>query len=215
MAIALALRGGGRAQVTLVHEGGALLEGGPARARALAARACRRASIAVQLTSRVARVLPEGVALEDGTHLASALTVWLAGAAPPRFLAESRVPRTAHGFLEVDDTLRATDGTPVWGAGDCVMMAAHGWVPRAGVYAVRQGGVLAHNLRVALEGDGVPRRYHPQRHFLSLMVSGEGRALLAWRALAIDARWARALKRRIDLRFMRRHSLPESGSTGA
>lgn len=60
-----------------------------------------------------------------------------------------------------------------------------------------------------------PDRLAGMRHFLSLMVSGEGRALLAWRALAIDARWARALKRRIDLRFMRRHSLPESGSTGA
>lgn len=215
VAIALALRGGGRAQVTLVHEGAALLDGKLARASALAARACRRAGVAVQLTSRVAHVLPDGVVLANATRIASALTVWLAGAAPPRFLAESRVPRTVQGFLEVDDTLRATDGTPVWGAGDCAVMAAHGWVPRAGVYAVRQGGVLAHNLRVALEGDGVPRRYHPQRHFLSLMIAGEGRALLAWRALAIDARWARALKRRIDLRFMRRHSPPGSGDAGA
>lgn len=215
VAIALALRGGARAQVTLVHEGAALLAGGPARAGALAARACRRAGIAVQLSSRVARVLPDGVVLAGGTHLASALTVWLAGAAPPRLLADSLVPRTADGFLAVDDTLRATDGTPVWGAGDCAVMAQHGWVPRAGVYAVRQGGVLAHNLRVALEGAGAARRYVPQRHFLSLLISGEGRALLAWRTLAIEARWARALKRRIDLRFMRRHSLPGSDAADA
>lgn len=207
MAIALALRGAGRANVTLVHGGSALLESNSPRAQRLARRACERAGVALQLGERVVEVRPNDVHLQNGACVASALTVWLSGAAPPALFARAQLPLNAHGFFAVDDTLRAIDGSAVWGAGDCAVMVNYPWVPRAGVYAVREGATLAHNLRVAVTGIGTPRRYSPQHHFLSLMLSGPDRALFAWRGIAIDAKWPRWLKRRIDLAFMHRHSV--------
>ena len=142
--------------------------------------------------------------LASGTRVASALTVWLTGAAPNELVRRSRLAKDARGFVLVDPTLREAGGAPVWGAGDCVTLDEAPWVPRAGVYAVREAPVLAHNLRAAL-GGGRPRRYRPQRHFLAALDTADGRAFVRWRGLAAHARWALALKDAIDGRFVRRY----------
>ena len=142
--------------------------------------------------------------LGGGARLPSALTVWLAGAAAPALLGTAALPRDPRGFLLVGRTLQAVDGSPVWGAGDCVTLARHPEVPRAGVYAVREGPVLARNLRAAL-GEGGPRPYTPQRTFLSLLNTADGKALLRWHALVSHSRWAWWLKDRIDRRFVARY----------
>jgi selenide,water dikinase len=207
MAIALALRGAGRAAVTLVHGGPTLLESSSPRAQRLARLACERAGVRLQLGERVVQALANAVLLKSGISVPSALTAWLAGAAPPALFSAVQLPLTERGFFAVDDTLRSIDSSAVWGAGDCSVMVAYPWVPRAGVYAVREGPTLAHNLRVAVTGIGTPQRYAPQHHFLSVMLSGPDRALFVWRGIAIDAKWPRLLKRRIDLKFMLRHSI--------
>ncbi len=99
------------------------------------------------------------------------------------------------------------DGAPVWGAGDCVTLSDHPDTPKAGVYAVRQGPVLARNLRAAL-GEGTPGTYAPQRTFLSLLNTADGRALLRWHGVVSHSRWAWRLKDRIDRRFVRRYRPP-------
>jgi selenide,water dikinase len=106
----------------------------------------------------------------------------------------------------VDATLRAVDGRPVWGAGDCVALDGADWVPKAGVYAVREAPVLAGNLRAALEG-GAPQRYAPQRHYLVALDTADGRAFLHRGGLpvGVHARWALRLKRAIDARFVARY----------
>lgn len=207
VAIALALRGARRVAVTLVHRGVALLDAPDTRAAARALHACNREGVTVCLNRQVVRVEDTGVVLDDGSRLQSSLTVWLTGAAPPAVLREGVLPRSARGFLLLDDTLRAADGSPVWGAGDCAELEAYPWVPRAGVHAVREGPVLAHNLRVALTGRGTPQRYHPQGQFLSLLLSGHDRALLNWYGITLEGRWPRRLKRTIDRAFMRRHTI--------
>jgi selenide,water dikinase len=97
----------------------------------------------------------------------------------------------------------------VWGAGDCVALDGAPWVPKAGVYAVREAPVLAHNLRAALAGGSAggpaPRRYAPQRHFVAALDTGDGRAFVRWRGVAGRGRWALALKDAIDERFVRRY----------
>jgi len=185
VALALAARSEARVRVSLVHDGEELLPGYPGRARRIAAAACRRAGVTVETGTRVESVAPDRVRLARGIELPSTLTVWLAGAAPPAMLASSRLPRSQEGYLAVDNALRATDGSPVWGAGDCITLRDHEWVPKAGVYAVRQGPVLAHNLRVFLQAHGRSRTYRPQSGFLSLLSTGDDRALLGYRGIAI------------------------------
>ena len=208
IALAIAQISRGRARVVLVHDESQLLPHYPARARGLAEGACRRNGVALVLGARVVEVLRDGVRLSNGSRLASVITIWVAGAAPPPLLAASKLPLSSDGFFRVDRTLRAIEGSPVWGAGDCVSQQDQPWVPKAGVYAVRQGPILANNLRAYISARGKPQTYVPQREFLSLLSTGRRSAILAWHGLAVETSWAQTLKRFIDNRFMRRYDVP-------
>jgi pyridine nucleotide-disulfide oxidoreductase family protein len=210
--VALALHrrvtaGGGRPAVTLL-EGGPAIVGDfapAARARILGVLGARGIAL---LTGRPVTAVGAGaVTAAGGPPVAADVTVWLAGAAAPGLLTASPVARDARGFLHVDATLRAVDGAPIWGAGDCVTLAEHPATPRAGVYAVRAGPVLDRNLRAALTGAGAPARCRPQRSFLALLNTADGKAILRWHGMVGHTRWAWWLKDRIDRRFMRRYQL--------
>jgi selenide,water dikinase len=198
---------GRRAEVALVEGGDAVLPAwGASGARVR--RLLERRGVRVLAGRAVAGVAADAVTLADGERVAADVTVWTAGAAAHPWLAASGLPVDARGFVLVDATLRAADGRPVWGAGDCVALADAPWVPKAGVYAVREAPVLAHNLRAALAGTP-PRRFAPQREFLAALDTADGRAFVRWRGLASHARWGLRLKRTIDERFVRRYQALE------
>jgi selenide,water dikinase len=96
----------------------------------------------------------------------------------------------------------------VLAAGDIASLASHP-VPKAGVYAVRQGPVLAENLLRLLRGE-MPIEYKPQRRFLSLLSLGQRRAVASWGSWAMEAAWVWKLKDRIDRAFMRRYEFTQS-----
>ncbi|MBK6404788.1 MAG: FAD-dependent oxidoreductase [Holophagales bacterium] len=195
---------GCRPEMTVVEAEARVLPGFSPKVRRIAERVLEARGVRVRTGRWVTLVEPHRVQLDDGTYAPSNLTVWLAGAAPPALFARSDVPKDPRGYLLVDDTLRAVDGTPVFGAGDCIGIEGHPDLAKAGVYAVRESPVLAHNLRAALDG-GPPRRYRPQKSYLALMNSADGRALWRWHALSGHSRLAWRLKDRIDRGFMRRY----------
>jgi hypothetical protein len=66
---------------------------------------------------------------------------------------------------------------------------------KAGVYAVRQGPVLAENLMRLLR-EQTPLAHKPQRRFLSLLSLGERRAVASWGDWAVEGAWVWKLKDR-------------------
>jgi selenide,water dikinase len=199
--------GGARPAVALVEAAPQVLPDYAAPVRRRAAGILARRGISVTTSRAVDQVERDSVRLADGARLLSDLVVWLAGAAGPRLLARTGLPLDARGFLLVGPTLRSTDGSPVWAAGDCATLSDHPETPKAGVYAVRQGPVLARNLRAAL-GDGTSRAYVPQKTFLSLLNTADGKALLRWHGVVSHSRFAWWLKDRIDRGFVRRYRPP-------
>lgn len=209
-------------RVTLVEAGPEILPEFSERVRRRGLAELGRWGVEVQTSTRVSRVEEDGVRVEGPqgeSRLPSHLTVWVAGAAPSPLLAASDLPLARSGFFQVNGALQAADDTPVWGAGDCIELAGFPWMPRAGVYAVRQAPVLADNLEMAVEvlrsGGGSerpPRTYTPQTSFLSLLNTGGGRALLRWKGVVALGRWPWWLKDWIDRRFMTRyHGLEKLG----
>jgi len=173
-------------------------------------RGARRA--AAILESRGIRTLPGhevvevdagGVRLADGKRLPADCVVWVGGAAAPPLLGRSDLPLGEGGYLRVDRTLQVTGGLPIWGAGDCIDFDGYA-LPKAGVFAVRQGPILAHNLRAALSGES-PRLYRPQPAFLSILNTADGKGLLHWRGMVNYSRAAWWLKDHIDRRFVGRY----------
>ena len=214
--VALALerlgqQGPARPAVTIVESASGILPEFSPRLRRRATGVLAARGIRVRAGQEVASVEPHAVVLDDGTRLRSQLTVWIAGAAPPALLAASGLPLDARGFLLVDASLRAVDGSAVFGAGDCIGIAGHPDLAKAGVYAVREAPFLDHNLRATL-GGGALRSFRPQRTFLALLDTADGRALWRWHRLAGHSRWAARLKSRIDGAFVRRYQTGQQGA---
>jgi NADH dehydrogenase FAD-containing subunit len=151
----------------------------------------------------VAAIEVDGVCLADGTVLPGEVIVTAAGAGGGHLFADAGLAVDARGFLLVDDSLRGAEQPAIFAAGDCATLVARPGLPKAGVHAVRQGPVLAANLRAALRGDPL-RRYRPQRRALALLNTADGRAVLSYGAVAAQGRWVWRLKDAIDRRFVHR-----------
>ena len=192
-----------RTDVVLVTDAETILPGASSALRRRAERALEARGIRVKTRERVREVHDAGIVLDSGAELRADRVVWVTGAAPPVVVANLGLPTTESGFLRVADTLQVVGHDDVFAVGDCAVPDAHPWIPRAGVYAVRQGPVLDRNLRARLAGEGL-QAYRPQRDFLALLTLGGGRALGGKWGIAFEGRWVFRLKDWIDRRFMER-----------
>jgi selenide,water dikinase len=166
----------------------------------------------VQICTR-ARVteVREGIAVDDnGREFASDEFLWVTHAGAPSWLAEAGLEVDEQGFLLIDDQLRSCSEPNIFGAGDVATMKNH-QRPKAGVFAVRQGRPLTNNLRQCLLGHR-PRRYRPQKQFLTLISSGDQYAVASRGGWSAEGAWVWRWKDWIDRRFMLRYQeLPEMG----
>ncbi|GCL62813.1 pyridine nucleotide-disulfide oxidoreductase [Rubrivivax pictus] len=108
------------------------------------------------------------------------------------------------GFVRIDELLRSVSHPQVFATGDCASWSGQA-LPKAGVHAVRMGPVLAGNLRAALRvpaAAGDLRVHRPQRHFLALLATGDGRAIASRGPFGAEGAWAWRLKDCIDRRFL-------------
>ena len=151
----------------------------------------------------VASGSPEALRLEDGEEVAFDHLFWVTGVQAPPWVRDSGLATDGKGFIRVDATLRSVSHERVYAAGD-IAHFDDGARPKSGVYAVRAGPALAGNLRLVLEGRSA-RRFRPQRRALSLIGTGDGRAVASRGAFAVSGRWAWHWKLWIDRRFMRRY----------
>jgi NADH dehydrogenase FAD-containing subunit len=110
---------------------------------------------------------------------------------------------SAEGYVLIDAQLRSVSHPNIFAVGDCAQWTPA--LPKAGVYAVRMGPVLSYNLHAALNRSSL-RNYQPQRRFLSLLATADGRAIASRGCWTWSGRWAWYLKNDIDRRFIRRFS---------
>ena len=180
-------------------------------------RHCRRVlesrGIELREDCRIERVDPDRVHVSGGGSLPCDHLVWATRASAPRWPGEAGLEVVHDGFVKVDASLRSLSHPFVFAAGDIAWRTGHP-LARAGVHAVRQGPILAVNLRNAVLGRPL-RRYRPRRRFLSLLGTADGRAVASRGSLFLSGRWVWRWKRRIDERFMRRYrDLPPMAKAG-
>ena len=169
------------------------------------------AGIRVLTGQPVAEVTATAVCLSDGTELPSDLTVLATGSAPVAWLAGTGLALDQRGFIEVGEALESTSHPGVFAAGDIAAFKPRP-LPKAGVYAVRQGPILAENLRRAALGQPL-KPFKPQQRFLSLLSCGGKSAIASYGSLALAGPQIWRWKNWIDQRWMRQYrELPDMGS---
>ena len=193
----------GRVEVLLLEAGPRVLPGYAASAASRVQAAAAARGIAIRTGMRVTRVEAGAVHLEGVERLAAAAVVWGAGAAALSRFDRAGLETDESGFVRIRPTLQCLGHDEVFAVGDCAAWAAGPGLAKAGVYAVRQGPVLAHNLMARIRGERL-RAYRPQRDFLSLLNLGDGSAIGTKWGASVEGTTLFALKDWIDRRFVRR-----------
>jgi selenide,water dikinase len=204
-AAAATLDGSGRPRkVTIVDRSPRILNNYGEPFQRLAERALRALDIGLRLGVGVTAAEADQVVLEGESPLPSDLTVWLTGPQGAPLLRASGLPTEPRGFLWIEDTLRSVADPRVFAVGDCGTFTRFPAIAKSGVYAVREAPILWHNLLAAARGQPL-LSYRPQRSFLSILNTADGRALLSYKGFRSWSRWAWWLKDRIDRGFMRKY----------
>jgi selenide, water dikinase len=192
----------------LFGDTGEILPSHNARARRAFQRVLRDQRVHVLAGEAVVEVSPGRLLSAQGTEYALDEMLWVTAAGAASWLAGSGLRVDGQGFIAVNDALQSISHPSVFAAGDIASVENHPR-PKSGVFAVRQGQPLADNLRRALQGRPLlPCR--PQRHFLSLITTGDKYAVASRGNWALEGRLVWRWKDWIDRRFMRRYSvLPE------
>ncbi|HCY05378.1 MAG TPA: selenide, water dikinase SelD [Gammaproteobacteria bacterium] len=137
---------------------------------------------------------------------------WVTDVKAPAWVAESGLEVDELGFVRVDEQLRSVSHSQVFAAGDVAHLSGQ-QRPKAGVYAVRAGKVLATNLAYAaqeLAMVGRKHRYRAQRGHLNLINCADGTAIASRGRWAFRGRLWWRLKDSIDRAFIARfNDLPE------
>ncbi|WP_341528768.1 selenide, water dikinase SelD [Nostoc sp. UHCC 0302] len=142
---------------------------------------------------------------ESGLAVECNKIFWVTQASAPDWLKASGLKIDQQGFILVEDTLQSSTHPHIFAAGDVATMINYPR-PKAGVFAVRQGKPLFENLQRVLLGKSL-KPYKPQQQYLSLIGTGDGRAIATKGAFTLPPhkllwRW----KDWIDRRFMERFS---------
>jgi len=145
----------------------------------------------------------DGLVDARGTYWPSEIRINAAGlVAPPRIPGLPPPAEPTNG-IPVHPSLQSTQDDHVFAVGDCAFFESRP-LPKLGVHAVRQAPVLHHNLQALLAGQPL-KPYHPQKRCLTILNTGDGRALLRYGPFSWYGRIPHTLKDRIDRRFLRRY----------
>ena len=164
-------------------------------------------NIEIKTGARVHEVTANSVHTIDGSCINSDAVIWVTTASSPGWPAKSGLAVDADGFIQVDDHLQSLSHKHVFAVGDAAELRDPR--PKSGVFAVRQGPVLAHNLRAAATAKAL-RPYRAQKNFLGLISTGNQYAVASRGNWSYESGRLWTMKDWIDRKFMRNfNELPD------
>ncbi len=152
--------------------------------------------------TRVEKIDADFLYLSNGQRLHRQICFVGTSAAANPIFKKSELPTNESGFVCVSENLLVKEQQNIFAAGDCCHFTSQP-LKKAGVFAVRQGPVVLHNI-LALINQKKMKHYSPQKDFLKILVSGNNEAIAVFHNFCLKNRLAWKLKNYIDLKFMRR-----------
>ncbi len=140
----------------------------------------------------------------DGRKASADFVVLATGAEAASWPADSNIETDSFGFIKVNEHLQSVSDQFLFAAGDIASATDHSY-PKSGVYAVRQGPVLASNLRNVLTNRPLAR-YIPQKVALALISTGTRYAVASRGRWVFEGGWVWTWKDFIDRKFMDKYN---------
>lgn len=152
----------------------------------------------------------EVIAIEDqylitaeGQQYPADIVLWATQASAPDWLQQTGLATDAQGFIQVHNSLQSHSHPNIFAAGDIAALDIA--CPKSGVYAVRQGPILADNLRRAATGRKL-RQYRRQTQQLNIISTGNQYAIATRGRWTLAGKWLWQYKDWIDQQFMQRYN---------
>ncbi|MCE7913465.1 MAG: hypothetical protein DYH15_02040 [Nitrosomonas sp. PRO4] len=149
---------------------------------------------------RVTAINQHKLVIDNDMTLDYDFVVWATNASAQPWVAKSGLKCDPSGFILVDQFLRSVSHTDVFAVGDCANFI-HTPLVKNGVYAVRQGPILANNLIAASHNRSL-LAFKPQKYFLSLLATGDRHAVASLGPLHAHGKWIWLWKNYIDRTFI-------------
>ena len=176
--------------------------------RARFVKVLQECNVEVHTHAEVVQVSPGCLHTRDGRTFDADETMWVTQAGGPAWLQSTGLALDDKGFILVHPQLQCLNDPLVFAAGDIASLVERP-LEKAGVFAVRMAKPLAENLRRSLRGQKL-LAYHPQRHWLALISTGNRYAVASRGPWGFGGDWVWRWKDRIDRQFMRRFTeLPD------
>ena len=204
LALAFRHRYGAFVNIHLIGRSDRVLPTQSSNASKLLTRSLKQKNITLHLGKAVSQITAKDIHFFDKTKLTYAHIFLVTSARPADWLSDLTVTKDADGYVKISSSLQSVSNKHIFAAGDIASISGH---PRekAGVFAVRAGPALCHNLRAFIRGETL-RSWQPQRQYLALIGLGNGRALASWGAFSSAGYFWWILKVFIDRRFMQKFS---------
>jgi selenide, water dikinase len=212
LALAHRWRGGSGKKIGIVSAT-PMLDTLPPRVRATVLAACTAAGVAVRENVMVEKIEPTRLIIKNGGSgtdsepIESQITILATGPAPAALLSKVNFELANDGNVSINSLLQSRSHKNIFAAGDC---ATHGTksIPKSGVFAVRQGPVLARNLIATLRGRPLEQYKHDAQSLALISLGGQS-AIATRNGFTLSGSWAWRWKDRIDRRWMTKYVQPE------
>ncbi|GBF80939.1 FAD-dependent oxidoreductase [Aphanothece sacrum] len=191
--------------IHLLHQGSTLLTGHNDWVSKRFQQILKERKIQIYLNEKVTKIAPKidnnyQIICQSGLIIPSNPIFWVTQASAPNWIKESGLMTDEKGFILVNNYLQSLSHPHIFATGD-IATIEHYPRPKAGVFAVRQGQPLFNNLqRIIL--DKPLKSYIPQKYYLSLIGTGDKKAIASWGCFGWESSWLWTWKDYIDRQFM-------------
>ena len=195
---------GKRPRITIFARSARLVPEHPPRAARLLYECLTKACCAVRCGHPVSHIEANRLHLDNGDAHEFDACFLVTAVAPPAWLRQTGLELDAAGFIAVKPTLQSRSHPNIFAAGDIATIVGSPR-PKAGVYAVRAGPVLADNIRRFVAGRR-PKPWKPQTRALAILGTADGRSVGIRGNHASHSRFWWWLKKWIDRRWMAKYT---------
>ena len=205
LALAFRHKYGPSANIHLIGRSSRVL---PTRARSasrILKKALTKSNVTLHLGRAVKKITATEIHLCGEAKLSFSHVFLVTSARPADWLIDVAVKKDKAGFIQVSKKLQSVSHDDIFAAGDIASISNFPQ-EKAGVFAVKAGPVLYHNLRAFIRGKSL-KLWQPQHQYLALIGLGNGQALASFGLFSAEGRFWWALKAFIDRRFIKKFSV--------
>lgn len=198
-------------QCTLLTRDSSILMTHNAAVRKRFIRELNAKGIKVLTNHTVTSVSESKVCFSEHEDIATDAVIYVTHASSPEWPAAAGLAVDDYGFIRVNQQLQSTSHAEIFAVGDIASLPES--KPKSGVYAVRQGKVLANNLVLAATGKSL-KTYQAQKNTLSLIGTGNKKVVASRGLWSAQGYWLWRIKKIIDQSFVKKYNqLPSMPQT--